>query len=121
MLSTALSSVMGRELKPEEVQLIEEEVAKSIEPLIRLHIQTSKNCHKSLSREGELPRKWSEEKLRETVRLSEIRSKVTHPNINSAVCFFFFTTDCKRDTKFCYINKFVHRELTLVTTRKNRE
>jgi hypothetical protein len=67
---------MGRELKTEEVSKLEKEVAAAIEPLIRLHIQTSKNCHKSLSREGELPRKWSEEKLKETVRLSEIRAKV---------------------------------------------
>jgi hypothetical protein len=77
MLSTALNSPMGRELRADEVHLIEEEVTKAIEPLIRMHIQTSKNCHKSLSREGELPRKWSEEKLKETVRLSEIRSRVS--------------------------------------------
>jgi hypothetical protein len=75
MLSTALTSPMGRELRADEVHVIEEEVTKAIEPLIRMHIQTSKNCHKSLSREGELPRKWSEEKLKETVRLSEIRSR----------------------------------------------
>lgn len=76
MLSTAMIAPMGRELKADEVHVIEEEVTKAIEPLIRLHIQTSKNCHKSLSREGELPRKWSEDKLKENARLKEIRSKV---------------------------------------------
>lgn len=75
LLNLSATALLARELTEDESRVLELGVSDAILPLIKLHIETAKKVANSLSREGKLPKKWKEEKLKEQQRIVEIKSK----------------------------------------------
>lgn len=74
ILSKAYQELVDREIRPEEIDLIQKVVSESIAgPLIRLHCDVAKKSVEALKRGGRLPGLWAEQDKARFERLQELK------------------------------------------------